>query len=280
MNLLDIIHRSPIPEPWAEGEKIPWHVPDFSERMLKEHLTQAHGAASRRSEMIDRHVAWIDRHLLSAQPAKILDLACGPGLYASRLARLGHTCLGIDYAPAAIAYAREQAARAHLDCTYIQEDIRVAEYGSDLALVMLIFGEFNVFKPHDAKQILLKAHRALKPDGILLLEPHTFSAVQALGKGVSWLTTRSGLFSTQPHLRLKENFWDSQRAVATERYYIIDAQTTHVTRYAASIQAYTDEQYRTLFAQSGFGQIEQYPSLCGTTDPTQPDLIVWLARKQ
>ena len=24
MNLIDIVNRTPIPEPWAEGEKIPW----------------------------------------------------------------------------------------------------------------------------------------------------------------------------------------------------------------------------------------------------------------
>ena len=58
--------------------------------MLQEHLSQEHDAASRRAPIIDRHVHWIHAALLSSHPTAILDLACGPGLYSSRLARLGH----------------------------------------------------------------------------------------------------------------------------------------------------------------------------------------------
>ena len=49
MNLLNLTHRTSPPEPWAEGDKLPWHDPDFSRRMLREHLSQAHDAASRRT---------------------------------------------------------------------------------------------------------------------------------------------------------------------------------------------------------------------------------------
>jgi hypothetical protein len=59
MNLLDVIHRQGIPRPWAEGERIPWSDSDFSTRMLHEHLSQEHDAASRRTEIIDGHVRWI-----------------------------------------------------------------------------------------------------------------------------------------------------------------------------------------------------------------------------
>ena len=38
MKLLDIIQRDMAPQPWAEGEKIPWNELGFSERMLKETL--------------------------------------------------------------------------------------------------------------------------------------------------------------------------------------------------------------------------------------------------
>ena len=57
MTLFDIIRRSANPLPWSEGDNIPWHDPDFSRRMLDEHLTQAHDAASRRFEIIDRNVS-------------------------------------------------------------------------------------------------------------------------------------------------------------------------------------------------------------------------------
>ena len=278
--MLDVIHRRPVPDPWAEGEKIPWNDPDFSERMLREHLSQDHDAASRRFEVIDEHVDWIHQGVLSGTPTRILDLGCGPGLYTSRLSKLGHECVGIDYAPAAIAYAREQAEREKLRCTYLEQDIRAADYGTGRGLVMLIFGEFNVFRPADARLILEKASRALERDGLLLLEPHTFFAVQKIGEQpASWYATSGGLFSDRPHVCLTESFWDPERKVATERYFIVDAQTGDVTRHAASTQAYTDEEYRSLLLACGFGEIEFYPSLRGNPDESQADLIAIVARK-
>jgi len=59
LDLIDIIHRKAVPPPWSEGEKIPWDEPGFSQRMLLEHLSQEHDAASRRIETIERQVEWI-----------------------------------------------------------------------------------------------------------------------------------------------------------------------------------------------------------------------------
>jgi 2-polyprenyl-3-methyl-5-hydroxy-6-metoxy-1,4-benzoquinol methylase len=164
MNLLELTNRPSYPEPWSEGDNIPWSDPDFSERMLKEHLSQDHDAASRRGEIIDQHVAWIHSEVLSGASSKALDLGCGPGLYTSRLAKLGHECVGIDYSPASVAYAAEHARGEDLRCEYRQEDIREAEYGESFGLVMLINGELNVFAPEDAKGILRKCHAALDDD--------------------------------------------------------------------------------------------------------------------
>ena len=161
MNLLELVQRSAVPIPWAEGDNIPWNEPGFSRRMLVEHLTQAHDAASRRFEIIDRQVNWIHSTLLECQPTNILDLGCGPGLYSSRLAFLGHTCHGIDYSPASIEYALESAQRDHLPCTYVCQDMRKADFPHGNGLVMLIYGEFNVFRIEDAKLILMKTWQAL-----------------------------------------------------------------------------------------------------------------------
>ena len=176
MELDDILSRRLPPEPWSEGDNIPWGEPGFSRRMLRDHLTQSHDLASRRREKIDAHVEWIHREVLRGNPTDILDLGCGPGLYAGWLARLGHRCVGIDFSPASIDYAREQAVSEDLPCDYIHADIRSAEYGSGFGFAMLIFGEFNVFSPSDATRIVEKAHSALEEGGMLLLEAHTESS--------------------------------------------------------------------------------------------------------
>ena len=272
--LLDIIQREPNPAPWSEGDNIPWHEPGFSERMLKEHLSQEHHAASRRFEKIDAHVAWIHKETLHNQPGKILDLGCGPGLYASRLARLGHQVTGIDYSPASITYAQTTAEKENLACTYIHSDLRKADFGYGYDAAMLIYGEFNIFRPQDIRQILRKAHAALKPEGILILEPHTFEIVQTMGQGAStWYSSRSGLFSPKPHLVLEEHFWDSDYRTTTTRIFVLDANSGNMTRYAQTFQAYTQTNYQDVLVECGFGEIEFFPSLTGLIDPEQEQLI-------
>jgi SAM-dependent methyltransferase len=281
LELIDIVRRQRTPRPWAEGEKIPWNDPGFSRRMLNEHLSQAHDAASRRFEIIDQHVRWIHHRVLKGKPGRILDLGCGPGLYTSRLAKLGHPCTGIDFSPASIAYAREQAGGAGLDCEYFQQDIRAADYGGGYGLVMLIFGELNVFRPEEAKGILTKAYHALEPGGYLLLEPHTFEKVVELGREpASWFSAEKGLFSDAPHLCLQENFWDAQENVAIERYYVIDAATGEAAQHSSSMQAYTNEAYRSLLAQCGFGEAVFYPSLGEAAGSPQAGLIAVLSQKE
>lgn len=281
LQLDDLIDRTLPPEPWAEGDNIPWDDPEFSQRMLAEHLSQEHDKASRRGAKIDRQVDWVHRELLRERPAQVLDLACGPGLYATRLARLGHTCRGIDFGPAAIAYARDQA--GHLPCTYVLGDIRCEPYGGPYDLAMLLYGQFNVFRPSEARDILARACVALRPGGLLLLEPHTFEGVRSIvgaaGSARDWSAAASGLFAAEPHLLLRESFWDDQRAVATERFYVVAARTALVTRHALSTQAYTQEQYAALLEGAGLTHPSFYPSLVGEPDHEQAGLFAVTARR-
>jgi len=280
MNLIDITNRNPHPAPWEEGEKLPWDDPEFGQRMLKEHLSQQHDAASRRTPRIKKHIAWIHGHVLSGQPARLLDLGCGPGLYAARLTKLGHTVTGIDFSPASIAYATKTAEKEHLSIEYRLADLRKADFGSGYDLVMFIYSEFNVFRPAEANDILKKAYAALKPGGQIMLEVNTVEAVDQRGnQPAMWYSSKSGLFSDQPHLCLMDNFWDEEQAVATERFFIVNPQTGEAARYAFSTQAYTEEQYSEMLTQAGFRNIEFYPSLSGVEDMQTDEMYVIVARK-
>jgi len=285
MNLEDIVRRQLPPAPWAEGENIPWDDSAFSKRMLKEHLTQSHDLASRRFETIDRQAKWIHEEVLARSPTRILELACGPGLYTGRLAKLGHECVGIDYAPAPIRYAEEAARREGLSCTYRLEDVREATYGDGYGLVMMIFGQFNVFRRDDAGRILAKAFAALLPGGRLLLEPQRFETVEKSGKaGRRWHSCGAGggLFSSRPHLCLTESFWDPQTRATTQRYFIVDSETGAVTRHAMTTEAYTHEQFRDALTQAGLRDVCFFPSLVGVEveDESQSANLAIVARKQ
>ncbi len=168
MNLIDLVHRASPPEPWAEGDKIPWNDPDFSRRMLP-HLSQAHDAASRRRSSSTSTSSGFPRG--AQQPIEPRARSgLRPRLYTSRLAQRGHTCVGIDFSPASIEYARDFAQAQHLACDYQLDDLRHAEYGTGYDLAMFIFGELNLFRPAEAQHILRKAYAALNDGGHMLLE--------------------------------------------------------------------------------------------------------------
>ena len=280
MNLTDFVNRPSVPVPWSEGDNIPWNDPEFSERMLKEHLNQEHDAASRRTQKIDRQVNWIHMHVLGGQHTAILDLGCGPGLYTERLALLGHVCTGIDFSPASIRYAREQARLSGTHCTYICDDIRSADYGGGFGLVMQIFGEINVFNPQSVRRILRKAWQALSRSGVLLIEPSTFAGIRYIGRRPpTWHSSQAGLFSAQPHIKLEEHYWDEPSRTSTTRHFIIDTATAEVTCSAATYQAYTADEYVKLLQECGYEEVQLYPSLIGQIDESQSDFMAIVARR-
>ena len=280
MDLMDIVSRAVPPEPWDEGDRIPWNEPGFSRRMLRCHLSQADDAASRRAEKIDEHVEWIHNALLSGRPTRVLDLGCGPGLYTTRLAALGHDCVGIDFSPASSAHARGLTREQGLTCRHVEADLREADFGAGFGLAMQVFGEINVFRRPDALCILTKAHAALDAGGLLLIEPQRWEAVEQGGRRTtSWYAAESGLFSDAPHLCLEESFWEAEARVRTDRYLIVDCATGRVTRHASSVQAHSNEDYRALLTEAGFGDVGFFPSLTGTADESQPGLLVVTGRK-
>ena len=280
MNLQDIINRKKPPEPWEEGENIPWDEPRFSWEMLQEHLCQDHDLASRRFHIIDKQVEWINSHVLQNKPAKILDLCCGPGLYLERLAKFGHECTGIDYSPASIDYAVEQTTRKGLNIHYLQDDVTSANLGDGYNLIMLIYGELSVFQPQKTKSILKRIQKALSDNGILLIEVHTFETIRKLGQQSSnWYTQKCGLFSDVPHLVLQENFWNNDYRTSTVRYLIIELEEGGVQKYSVTYQAYSDEDYEKLLEECGFKNVRFYPNLTAEDKKDDPDQFFIVAEK-
>ena len=271
LNLSDIVGRTPSPEPWSEGDNIPWDEPGFSRRMLAEHLTQDHDLASRRTAIIEDQVAAIVTAIPDA-PSRVLDLACGPGLYLNRLTKLGFTGVGIDFSPASIEYAR-----AHSDgAEYRLADLRKADFGSGFDAVLLLYGQFNVFRRNEARRLLEKAHGALRPGGVLVLEPQTADHIREAGQAEpAWSTHDSGLFSDRPHLLLTESFWDEPTHTSTQRFHVIDAESGAAMRYALSNVAYSETELVDMVSESGFVATRVSPSLTG--EPRDDGLLAVFA---
>jgi SAM-dependent methyltransferase len=282
MKISDIIKRLQPAPPWEYGEKIPWNEPEFSARMLQFHLAQDSDWASRRAEFIQRHVDWVSGQLPSSG-ARVLDLACGPGFYTQILAEQGHRCVGVDFSPASIDYAKKRAAESGQKISYLLQDIRRYESAELFDCVLFVFGEFNVFSAPDAHALLAKISGLLKPGGLFILEGHTFAAVEESGLAApTWWTCGpgEGLLSDKPHLCLQENYWDEGLSTATTRYFAVNAAGSTARMFCSSITGYREADYERMHAEAGLADLrllnsEEWPK----GGPFEGQMVTMVSRK-
>ena len=250
--------RSQPPAPWRDGANLPWDDPDFSERMLREHLDQSHGAASRRLPEIRGQVQ-VMRNWLGLQPgARLFDVTCGPGLYAAQFARQGVRVTGIDFSPASMRYAREHC--AGLPCEFVQGDVRAMDFaGQGFDAAIYLYGQFTVLRPAESADVLRRIRAALRPGARLLLEILDDEKFDKRDN-TWWYTDRGGLWGDFPYLHLGERTWDPEQRAAVERFHILNLETGEMQVYGLADQAYTSEMVSAMLHEAGFGQVDVHPA--------------------
>ncbi len=128
-------------------------------------------------ERTEAEVASLVRLLELDRPMKILDLACGFGRHANRLAVLGHHVTGIDYMEGFLKIARDKAAEMGVKVDYRQGDMRQIGFQDEFDRTYLMFTSFGYFEDEENEQVIRKMARALKPGGILMVDTLNRDAV-------------------------------------------------------------------------------------------------------
>ncbi len=270
--------------PWRDGRGFPWEDLDFSERMLREHLDQSHGAASRPLEEIDRLIEVMWRWLALRPGARVLDVTCGPGLYAVRLAQRGCSVYGIDISPAAVRYARELAIRQGVAdrCRFTQADVRAAlaeEAGAGYDAALFLYGQLAAFPRTEAAALLSACAQALRPGGRLLIELLDFDQLDRRSHSSWWYTDRGGLWGDFPYLHLGERDWDEQQRAAIERYFIINLETGELHTYSLVDQGYTSEEVTAMCQMAGFARVIAHPAWDGVELYDAKEWIAYVAER-
>jgi SAM-dependent methyltransferase len=253
-----VYDRPQPPIPWRHGGNLPWDEPLFSERMLREHLDQTHGAASRPAveirAQVERMWEWLD-----LQPGKrLLDLTCGPGLYAAEFARRGVSVTGIDFSPASIAYAREHC--SGLPCEFVHADVRDMHFsGQEFDAAIYLYGQFTVLQPEESQSVLGRIAQALRVDARLLLEILDDEQFDKQDD-TWWYTDEGGLWGDFPYLHLGERHWDEEQRAAIERFHILNLSTGELQVYGLADQAYTVAQVRAMLESAGFKNVAVRPA--------------------
>lgn len=249
--------------------------------MLREHLDQAHGAASRVVAERCLQLDWLWDKLGLRPGDHLCDLTCGPGLYAVELAKRGCQVTGIDFAPAAVAYARDLARQTEVAnrCTFIEQDVRAVPLPpATFDAALFIYGQLSVFPKAETAQLLAKAAAALKPGGALAVELLNQERIDKTSNNW-WFTDNTGLWGDGPYLHLGERFWDDEAQLAYERFYILHLESGQYNEVHLCDQSYAIDTMKTMMHDAGFAQVEVYPRWDGLPLYDNDEWIVYIARK-
>jgi SAM-dependent methyltransferase len=258
--LWKIYSRPDVPAAWSNGGNLPWDDPDFSRRMLREHLDESHGAASRATRerllQIEKLWSWLGLE----KGSRLLDVTCGPGLYAVEYARRGCQVTGIDFSPASIAHARDLALTNQVEnsCHFIEQDVRIMELQpASYDAATFIYGQLGVFPKEDAQSLLNRIAQALRPGGRLCIELLDQERVDKKNS-TWWFTDDSGLWGDEPFLHLGERFWIEEEQMSMERYQILNLEDGDFDTIILCDQSYSVESMVEMMKEAGFVEVRVY----------------------
>ena len=273
------IYRRPEAALWQDGGNLPWNDPAFSARMLREHLDESHGAASRQAAERAAQLDWLWARLALAPGRRLLDLTCGPGLYAVPLAQRGVAVTGVDFGPASIAHARRLAAEAGVArrCVFVEADVR--DYEPEAATydaALFLYGQLAVFPRRQAAALLAKAARALRPGGRLvveLLNPERIDKKDSTW----WFGDDKGLWGERPFLHLGERRWEAAERASVERFTTLDLASGALSEIVLCDQSYEVAEMTALLRGAGLAAVEVYPAWEGLGLYDASEWVVYVA---
>jgi SAM-dependent methyltransferase len=109
--------------------------------------------------------------LLDLQPGmEVLDLACGHGRLANRLALRGGKVTGLDATAAFLDRARREAADRGVSVEYVQGDMRALPWTARFDRVVNWFTAFGYFDDSGNRQVLAQIAQVLKPGGRVVFD--------------------------------------------------------------------------------------------------------------
>lgn len=279
-NIFEALERiNERPEPFAcYTASDLWTDAYTSQRMLAFHLDENIDVCSRNADFIDRSVAWIVSRFRVGAGTKIADFGCGPGLYATRLARRAAQVTGIDFSPRSIAYARSVAAGERLDIHYVQENYLDFETGDCFDLILMIMCDFCALSPAQRKTLLTKFRAMLKPSGAVLLDVYSLAAfAQREETAVYEPDLLDGFWAPGRYYGFLNTFTYDEEKVVLDKYTIVEAARTRVVynwlQYFAPVDVARE------FAACGLSVAEYYADVAGAPYDGESGEFAVVARK-
>jgi len=274
---LERINERPEPFEFYTASDL-WTDEHTSAQMLSFHLNEAIDVASRNAESISRSVEWIASRLHIGKDTRIADFGCGPGLYATPLAKRGAHVTGIDFSARSTEYAKAVAAREQLNISYVEQNYLEFETQDRFDLVLMIMCDFCALSPTQRKEILTKFHRVLKPGGSVLLDVYSLAAFDQREEVATYeANLLNGFWSPDKYYGFLNTFKYDEEKVVLDKYTIVEPERTR-TVYNW-LQYFAPEDLEKEFRDAGFSIEGLYSDVTGTPyDGTSGEFAVIATR--
>ncbi|TCL66522.1 methyltransferase family protein [Hydrogenispora ethanolica] len=255
-----------------------WDDEHISKGMLAAHLDPDLEAASRRHAFIDASAEWLEKIAELPAGGRILDLGCGPGLYAERLAGRGYAVTGIDFARRSIEYAKARAQERGLAIDYRYQNYLTLEEENQYDLAILIYCDIGVFADRERDRLLQKIHAALKPGGRLVFDVFTPLQYRDFRESFHWEHRPSGYWRPYPYLCLHSHYAYPDEDAYLEQIAVLDA-AEQLAVYRLWNRVYTPAKLDAVLSAAGFGSIRYFADVAGKAFDETSKTLCAVARK-
>lgn len=172
------------PKLYAPSTNNFWDDEHISKGMLEAHLNPNWHAATRKPEFLDKSVNWISKIAPSSQYKFLLDLGCGPGLYAERFNSARYSVTGVDFSKRSIAYTKEQTLLNKSNIEYHYQNYLTIDYIEQFDVITLIYCDYPALSITDRLILLRKVYQALRPNGKFIFD--VFTPLMRKDESRSW----------------------------------------------------------------------------------------------
>lgn len=256
-----------------------WDDSHISAEMLKAHLDPDLEAASRRHDFIDRAVRWIASAMSIGPTTRVLDLGCGPGLYASRLAKCGIPVRGVDISRRSIAHAQATAAAENLPATFEVSNYLTDDLKGPYDLALLAYEDFCVLSPSQRAQLLDKVAAALLTSGAFIMDVTSQARFTAKPKSVvREPNLMGGFWAPPPYEGVHETWTYPEMHLVLDRFTIT---TTNGTKqYWNWMHCLTPAEVAEELQASGFGSPSTFGDLTGAPYDPESETFAVVAHRR
>lgn len=265
------------PELYKTSTQKFWDDPYISKGMLEAHLNPDKEAATRKEQFVVDSVNWIDERVPSENYPKLLDLGCGPGIYAELFNNRGYQVTGFDLSKRSIDYAKVRAKEKKLDIQYVEGNYISDDFGSGYDLITMIYCDFGVLSNNDRKTLLKKVYESLNAGGCFLFDVFTIEKYRGKKEYKEWSIEEQGFWREKTSLILKSFYRYEAETTFLEQYIIIDdlgIECCNIWEHVFTL----DEIERDL-KEAGFHDISIYGDVAGKTYEKSGETICLIAKK-